>query len=243
MFDFFKKHNQPLFEGLCDFHNHLLPGVDDGSKDVTMSVNMLKAYQKLGFSTVIPSPHIYQELFPNTPETIQKAFQKLTEANYSDKFPTINSYIAEYMVDESFINKLENKIPNLLIYKKYILLEIHFFGNIQLLEEACFELSHKGIIPILAHPERYYYLKTISQFKALKQKGFYLQLNALSLLGHYGLEVKEKAQLILKSGLYDFLATDAHNKENLDKLNSLKLSKKQGIKWEAIREFQLDIFR
>ena len=70
MFDFFKKHNKPLFEGLCDFHNHLLPGIDDGSKHVTMSLNMLKTYQKLGFSSVIPSPHVYQELYPNNPETI-----------------------------------------------------------------------------------------------------------------------------------------------------------------------------
>ena len=61
MFHFFKKYNQPLFEGLCDFHNHILPGIDDGSKHVTMSLNMLRAYQRLGFSSVIPSPHVYQE--------------------------------------------------------------------------------------------------------------------------------------------------------------------------------------
>tara|TARA_Y100000748_G_C15396988_1_gene449846 strand:- start:31 stop:765 length:735 start_codon:yes stop_codon:yes gene_type:complete len=243
MFDFFKKHNQPLFEGLCDFHNHLLPGIDDGSKHVDMSLNMLKAYQRLGFSSIIPSPHIYQELYPNTPETIKKSFQELTKANHLDNVPYIHSYSAEYMVDESFIRNLENSIPKLLLFKKYILLEIHIFGNTQHLERACFELSQKEIVPILAHPERYHCLETIAQFKTLKQKGFYLQLNALSLMGHYGPEVKQKAQLLLKSGLYDLLATDAHNTQNLEQLFSLQLSKKQGLQWEAIRDFQLDLFR
>ena len=49
MFHFFKKHKQHLFEGLCDFHSHLLPGIDDGSKTVAMSLSMLEAYQQLGF--------------------------------------------------------------------------------------------------------------------------------------------------------------------------------------------------
>jgi len=242
MFHFFKKHNQPLFEGLCDFHNHLLPGIDDGSKHLNMSLNMLRAYQRLGFSSVIPSPHVYQELYPNTPETIKKAFQELTIKNNLEKVPCIPSYCAEYMVDEAFVKNLESGIPNLLLCKKYILLEIHFFGGTRHLEQACFKLSQNGVVPILAHPERYHRLETITQFQALKQKGFYLQLNALSLLGYYGPEVKQKAQLLLKSGLYDLVATDAHNPQNLEQLFSLKLSKKQGIQWEAIRELQLSLF-
>ena len=122
------------------------------------------------------------------------------------------------------------------------MLEIHFFGGTQLLEQACFELFQKGISPILAHPERYQQLETVDQFQALKQKGFYLQLNALSLLGHYGPQVQQKAQLLLKSRLYDLVATDAHHPNHLKNLQRLSLSKKQGLMWEAIREFQLDRF-
>lgn len=103
MFDFFTKYTQPLFEGLCDIHNHLLPGIDDGSKTVTMSLNMLEAYQQLGFKSVIPTPHVYQELYPNTPETVQKAFQELSRANPPEHSPHIASYAAEYMVDKIFI--------------------------------------------------------------------------------------------------------------------------------------------
>jgi protein-tyrosine phosphatase len=67
MFQFFKKYQKPLFEGLCDMHNHLLPSIDDGSKNVEMSSKMLEGYLALGFTSVIPTPHVYQELYPNTP--------------------------------------------------------------------------------------------------------------------------------------------------------------------------------
>ena len=52
MFHFFTKHKKPLFEGLCDIHNHLLPAIDDGSKNVAMSLQMLKGFKALGFTSV-----------------------------------------------------------------------------------------------------------------------------------------------------------------------------------------------
>ena len=60
MFSFFKKHQKPLFEELCDIHNHLLPGIDDGSKDVNASLEMLNEFEALGFKSTIPTPHIYK---------------------------------------------------------------------------------------------------------------------------------------------------------------------------------------
>ena len=79
-------------------------------------------------------------------------------------------------------------------------------------------------------------------YKELKHKGFLMQLNALSLLGHYGPEVKQKAEKLLQEGLYDFVATDAHHPQHLKTLQNLTLSKKQGIQWEAVRENQLTQF-
>ena len=61
-------------------------------------------------------------------------------------------------------------------------------------------------------------------------------------MGQYGPEVKQKAEKLLKVGLYDFVATDAHSVHDLKKLKNLRLTKKQGIQWESIREFQLKLF-
>ena len=242
MFSFFQKHQKPLFEGLCDIHNHLLPGIDDGSKDINTSAEMLNAFEALGFKSTIPTPHIYKELYPNTPETIKNAFDLLKQQKELENSITINSYAAEYMVDEIFMKNLEQSSPLLLLNDTYILLEINFFGKTTMLKSACFSLCQKNITPILAHPERYHLIKNISEYQNLKNQGFYFQLNALSLLGQYGPEVKQKAEKLLKAGLYDFVATDAHSVYDLKKLKNLSLSKKQGIQWESIREFQLKLF-
>ena len=242
MFDFFAKHKKPLFEGLCDIHNHLLPSIDDGSKSVGMSLKMLEKYNALGITSVIPTPHVYQELYPNTPTTIKNAFDKLTAKTSKIESPKVNSYGAEYMIDEVFMKNLQTCMPSLLLNGEYILVEITFFSETTRLVEAGFTLLQNNITPILAHPERYHSINTIKEYKELKNKGFLMQLNALSLLGHYGPEVKQKAEKLLKEGLYDFVATDAHNPQHLKNLQNLSLSKKQGIQWEAIREFQLAEF-
>ena len=140
MFSFFQKHQKPLFEGLCDIHNHLLPGIDDGSKDVDTSTKMLNAYYELGIKRVIPTPHIYKELYPNTQETIKNAFDLLKQHKEVESSVKINSYAAEYMVDEVFMKDLEKASPLLLLNDTYILLEINFFGKTTMLKSACFSL-------------------------------------------------------------------------------------------------------
>jgi len=242
MFDFFTKHKKPLFEGLCDIHNHLLPAIDDGSKSVGMSLKMLEKYNALGITSVIPTPHVYQELYPNTPTTIKSAFEILTEKTSKIESPKVNAYAAEYMIDEVFMKNLQTNMPSLLLKDEYILVEITFFSETTILVEAGFTLLQNNITPILAHPERYHSIHTIKEYKELKNKGFLMQLNALSLLGHYGPEVKQKAEKLLQEGLYDFVATDANYPQHLKSLENLSLSKKQGMQWEAIREFQLAQF-
>ena len=242
MFDFFAKHKKPLFEGLCDIHNHLLPAIDDGSKSVGMSLKMLEKFDALGFTSVIPTPHVYQELYPNTPTTIKNAFDELTAKTSKIESPKVSSYGAEYMIDEVFMKNLQTCMPSLLLKDEYILVEITFFSETTILVEAGFTLLQNNITPILAHPERYHSIPTIKEYKELKNKGFLMQLNALALLGHYGPEVKQKAEKLLQEGLYDFVATDAHYPQHLKSLENLSLSKKQGMQWEAIREFQLAQF-
>jgi protein-tyrosine phosphatase len=242
MFHFFTKHKKPLFEGLCDIHNHLLPAIDDGSKNVAMSLQMLKGFKALGFTSVVPTPHVYQELYPNTPTTIKEAFDVLSREVPTNDTVRVNAYGAEYMVDEVFMNNLKTGLPSLLIKNRYVLLEINFFAETDMLLAAGFTLQQHNISPILAHPERYHLLKDMLVYKELKHKGFLMQLNALSLLGHYGPEVKQKAEKLLQEGVYDFVATDAHHPQHLKTLQNLILSKKQGIQWEAVRENQLTQF-
>jgi protein-tyrosine phosphatase len=233
---FYKKYDKPLFDGLTDMHNHVLPGIDDGSKSVDMSEAMFALYEQLGFIKVIPTAHIYQELYPNTLETINAAYNALKTAVTRGLLSVECG--AEYMVDETFLKGIEIAPPTMSYNGGYVLVEMHFFGQTAMIEEACFLMCQQNLKPILAHPERYQLVDRLDQFKELKNKGFYLQLNALSLMGHYGPEVKTKADKLLSAGLYDFVGTDAHHPGHLQQLTKLKLTIKQGLQWEAITEHQ-----
>src|SRR5210317_115411 len=79
MFNFFqkKRYLADYLEGFVDIHNHILPGIDDGAKSVEESLELIRGFGELGIQNFIATPHILQPLYPNTPETIRKAHQKL----------------------------------------------------------------------------------------------------------------------------------------------------------------------
>ena len=237
---FFKKNKQNLFKGLVDFHNHLLPGIDDGSKSIEQSLEMLKVYNELEIETVIASPHIFKDLYPNTLKTIKKSYDSLIPS-LIDKKTKILGYSAEYMVDEFFLKELDKKNELLTCFNNHVLIEISFFGQLKLLEEALFKLQNLGYVPILAHPERYIAIESLKKLQELKARGAKMQLNALSLIGFYGKEVKDKSFKFLKSQLYDFICTDAHSPYQLKKLKEIYLKKKEVIIWSEICEKQIQI--
>ena len=237
---FFKKKKQNLFNGLVDFHNHLLPGIDDGSKSIEQSLEMLKVYNELEIETVIASPHIFKDLYPNTLKTIKKSYDSLIPS-LIDKETKVLGYGAEYMVDEFFLKELDKKSELLTCFKNHILIEIPFFGELKLLKEALFKLQNMGYTPILAHHERYIAIESSKKIKELKSRGAKIQLNALSLIGFYGKEVKLKSINFLRSKLYDFICTDAHSTYQLKKLKEIKLKNKELNIWNQICEEQINI--
>jgi tyrosine-protein phosphatase YwqE len=86
---------------------------------------------------------------------------------------------------------------------------------------------HKGLIPLVAHPERYMYMEERDYHK-LKAHGYELQLNLLSLSGYYGLRPRLVAERLLEVGLYDNIGTDLHHLDRFeDHLWELKLTRRQ----------------
>jgi len=237
---FFKKKKQRLFEGFIDIHNHILAGIDDGSKSIHQSLEMVNICIDLGIQKLITTPHIYKDLYPNSINNIETAYTSLVEASENHSVEIIG-YAAEYMVDEFFMNEINSETPLLTCFDNYLLIEIPFFGDLKRLNEVLFNLLNKGYLPILAHPERYTALQTTKQVEDLRHKGAIMQLNALSLIGFYGKEVQKKASLWLQRGLYDVIGTDAHNPYQLTKLKEIRLSKKEHTAWSEICEKQVTL--
>jgi tyrosine-protein phosphatase YwqE len=233
MFEFLKKKSKKysinFSEIGVDIHSHLIPGVDDGAKDLKDSIELIKGLKDLGFKKIITTPHIYSDYYPNTSNRLLAGLDTLRQGLKAANIDIEVSCAAEYFMDEIFEKHLnENDI--LTVYDNYVLVEMSFFSESIRLEEYLFKMQIKGYQPILAHPERYtYYAKNFERFQNLKDRGCKLQLNLLSLTGHYGKEVKDLAIQLLDANLYDFVGTDTHNVEHLEKLKTLIPTDKKAI--------------
>ena len=240
MFSLFNKKN-PLkihFEGFVDIHNHILPGIDDGASSVEDSLALLKKYSELGITNFIATPHVMNDYYPNTPETIEVARKELKDALIERGLDKIRiSAAAEYMMDQSFLELMERQ--KLLCLKgNYVLVEMSYFQAPINLNEILFRLQTQQYKPVLAHPERYvfFHSKKLEKYQELKQRGCFFQMNALSLVGHYGKNIQNAAYALMDHGLIDFVGTDTHQLRHLEKVSSSSIPKKQGQQLQKIVE-------
>lgn len=195
-----------------DIHSHIIPGIDDGSPDVEHSVALVKQMQEWGVKRIITTPHVTEETFENTPETITAAYNLLKEALGEDAPEIIFS--AEYRMDENFLKHVKNDIL-IPLPGNHILIENSFLQPFWDLKGLIYQLQLKGFNPILAHPERYaYYYDEKEIYTDIYNSGCMFQLNWLSLAGYYGKETRNIAYWLIEKGYVDFLGTDLHNRRH-----------------------------
>ncbi len=222
MFNFFKKtallSNYSFLH--TDMHSHLIPGIDDGAPDVETSVELIKGMQAMGFQRIITTPHVMADLYPNTPEIIREGLEKVRTALKEEGIDMPIDAAAEYLMDEAFGEKI-NSGKLLTLPGNYVLVEMSFVSPPPQLEDYLFRLQTRGYRPIMAHPERYMYLRgDLEEYQRLKDKGCAFQLNLLSLTGHYGKPIQKVAEKLLKNDLIDYLGTDLHHHKHLATLDA-----------------------
>lgn len=206
-----------------DMHAHWLPGIDDGAPDIKTTLTMLKAYVELGFEKVIATPHIYRDYYHNSREIIEKTFQDTKIEAERQNIPLHLEFAAEYYLDDHFVELLENN-KLLTFSNNKVLVEQSFFAENPDIHRIFFDMHIKGYQPIIAHIERYgFYTQQMTVLENLKASGVLFQLNLGSLMGRYGKEVQKQAELLVKKGMIDFFATDAHKIKDLTDLKFLKL--------------------
>lgn len=228
MFSFFKKKHfiADYLEGLTDMHCHLLPGIDDGSENDEMSLEMIKQYQNLGYVGAIATPHVMDGFYNNTSVSIAetlKNFKKVLSEKGVTNFK-VNA-AAEYMLDKGFDELVVQK-DFLQIHKDITLVEMSYFQMTNHVDYQIFNLQQLNLRPILAHPERYTYIEKPEGILEFKKKGCFLQLNLLSLSGHYGPNALKQANYLLSNGHYDFVGTDAHHPRHLRKIKEMTITSK-----------------
>lgn len=227
MFDFFQRKNflVDYLEGLLDIHNHILPGLDDGAKNVGESIALIKGFAEIGVTDFIATPHIMHNFYPNNPDTIKEALLLLKNELLIQKLKDVSlQAAAEHMIDDNFESIME-KGEVMSMGGNYVLVEMSYLQPSINFNEAIIKISSKNYFTILAHPERYIYLhNSYKTFREYKKQGILFQLNLLSLSEYYGKEVQKMAYKLLEDGFIDFVGSDVHNLRQLNSIKEIKLT-------------------
>lgn len=218
MFGLFNKKNtadNTLFFH-TDIHCHIVPGVDDGSKSIERSIDLVKRMKQWGIDRVIATPHVTEDTFENTPQSISEPFDSLKEAIDAEGIDIALEHSAEYRIDDYFIHQVESN--SLMPYPdNYLLVENSYILEPWNLDQTLFDLKMAGWKPILAHPERYrYYHPKKERYQRLHNNGILFQVNLLSLAGYYGKEEKKMAEWLIENNYVDFIGTDLHHSAHAD---------------------------
>ena len=208
-----------------DIHSHLLPGIDDGSPSIDVSLGLIRGMMELGYKKLITTPHIIWDMYQNTPDIINGRLDELRNAVKAEGLDITINAAAEYFLDEHIEKLLANKQPLLTLDGKMVLVEFSLAYPSHGIKEILFEMQMQGYTPVIAHPERYVYLQTTRDFyDELKDIGCLFQLNLLALTNYYGKAVHELALYLVKKGYYDLVGSDLHNARHLDALAHMPTS-------------------
>jgi protein-tyrosine phosphatase len=194
-----------------DIHSHFIPGIDDGAQTLDASLELIRFFQEKGYKKVITTPHVMGDTYRNTPEIILRGLDTVREALQANHIPIEINAAAEYYLDYDFEEKL--KKGNLLTFgDNYVLVELSFVNPPDNLYHIFFDMQMKGYKPVLAHPERYsFWHKKFETYEELREKGVLLQLNINSLTGHYSIQTKRTAELMIERNMLSFLGSDCHH--------------------------------
>lgn len=182
------------------------------------ALELIQGLYELGYQQLYTTPHVLSDLYPNTKADILEGLAKVKAAVKEAGIPVEIGAAAEYYMDEHFENLIKSD-EILTLPGNRVLVEMSFVTAPVNLFHYIFKLQTKGYKPILAHPERYLFLKNnFGEYTRLREYGCEFQLNILSLTGHYGKPVQETAYKLLKNKMIEYLCTDLHHERHIQKL-------------------------
>lgn len=199
---------------MIDIHIHIIPGVDDGSQDMEQSLMMAEIASANDIHEMIVTPHCnipgmfdnyYDERYIRNFERFESALK--AEAIPLKIYPGMEVYgtyeVGEYLKKGKIIT---------LNHSRYLLIEFGFEEDVDVVNDILDEVASQQITPIIAHPERYVFVRhdPTLVYRWIR-KGYRTQINKGSITGRFGRSVYQTAMLLLDHDLVSFVATDSHN--------------------------------
>lgn len=199
-------------EKFIDIHSHIIPGVDDGARNMETSIRMLQIAAGDGISQIILTPHNkpghHPMDFSKTASKVEELQNRLLDNNIAIKLYIGN----EIYYRSELVWEIENGQAATLAGTHYVLVEFSPLDDYDYIRSGIYTLLMNGYRPVLAHAERYRNIRVKkSGLDDLAEMGCYIQLNADSIMGKYGFEIRQYTRKLLKKELVHFIATDAHD--------------------------------
>jgi len=199
-------------EIVIDLHTHILPGLDDGSRDIQQSLAMAQVAYNDGIHTIVATPHVLKGVFANSRDKILSAVALLNQTLKEHNIKVNILPGAEYYLEPDLALSLaQGKLLTLNDKGRYLLVELPSAFIPEYTAQVLYEIQLQGVTPIIAHPERN---ASVAARPALLQemvaKGALVQITSASIIGLFGKRVKKTAFSFLKQGLAHLIASDAH---------------------------------
>ncbi|WP_122638402.1 tyrosine-protein phosphatase [Romboutsia sp. Marseille-P6047] len=199
---------------MIDIHCHILPGVDDGAVDLEEALEMARIAEKEGIKKIINTSHFHPEfkyIMGEELVDIVDRFNITLKANKINLEVLLGNEI--YYTDE-IIENLDTLSFYTLNKSKYVLIEFSPMNIHKNLADVVYEVKLKGYTPVLAHVERYNnIIENPNIIYDCIKEGAIIQVNASSILGKHGKEIKRTSDILLDNNMVHIIASDAHGSE------------------------------
>lgn len=198
---------------MIDIHCHILPQFDDGAKSLEESLEMACLAAKSQISTIVATPHCNAPDAPNNyyDDNYKKVFLQLSEALKENSIPIRLLPGMEVFVTYDLPNLIKDGRVITLNNSRYLLCEFSFSEDPEFIELMISRIRELGVIPIIAHPERYDIVKYDIDFaRVMVNAGGLLQVNKGSFNHSFGHKAEKCAYELLSENLVSVIASDAH---------------------------------
>lgn len=212
---------------MTDIHCHILPGIDDGARDISDTLQMARIAADCGITHIVATPHcnIPGEVRNYAGSGYYGALEYAREAILEAHIPVKLLSGMEVFVTFDLPDLIRQDKILTLNHSDYLLIEFDFGEESDFVDFMTDRILEMKITPVIAHPERYEFIKYDPDFALLlRKKGCLFQANKDSFLGKYGQGSEKTAFSLLRRGLINVVASDAHSPHHRTPDNKKALS-------------------
>ncbi|HJF68495.1 tyrosine-protein phosphatase [Staphylococcus kloosii] len=197
---------------MIDIHNHILPGIDDGPKDIAQSIDLLQQAKSQGITGIIATPHHLSPRYTNNIQNVKSLINEMMQIPAIRNIGITIYHGQEIRLTDQIVDEITKGNISGLNDSQYLLIEFPSNEVPLYTKQLFYELQLMGFIPIIAHPERNKILANdLNMLFDLINIGALSQLTASSLLGNLGKKIQKTSLKMINYELAHFVASDAHH--------------------------------